>query len=380
MIEKIPFNRPWQSGFEKKYLSKVLELSHFSGDGHYSFKCSEYLENIIKTKKALITHSCTAALEMTALLADIKEGDEVIMPSYTFVSTANAFVLRGATPVFIDIDARNLNLDITKIEPAINGRTKIIVPVHYAGVGCNMDEIIQIAKNYNLLVVEDAAQAYGATYKGQYLGTMGDLGTLSFHETKNIISGEGGSLLVNNEEFIDKAEIIREKGTNRKNFLKGKVDKYTWVSMGSSYLPSELISAFLLAQLESSDYIQKERMTIWNYYYEKTSQLEAQGYVRRPYVPSFCNHNAHMFYLVLREDINRDRIISEFKRNGITITFHYVPLHTSPGGLKYGKYYEELKNTDNLHKRIIRLPIWIGLTHKDLDKIVNLLYELIIDF
>lgn len=380
MKDKIPFNRPWQSGLEKKYLLNALEISHLSGDDKYSFKCSEYLQKELKTKKALITHSCTAALEMTALLAEIKEGDEVIMPSYTFVSTANAFALRGATPVFIDIDSKTLNLDITKIEPAITKKTKIIVPVHYAGVGCDMDEITKIAKNHNLLIVEDAAQAYGAKYKNQYLGTIGDLGTLSFHATKNIISGEGGSLLVNNKKFIDKAEIIREKGTNRKKFLKGQVDKYTWESLGSSYLPSELTNSFLLAQLESSYYIQKQRMSIWNYYYEATAQLEAKGFVRRPFVPSFCDHNAHMFYLILREDINRDKIISEFKKNGIILTFHYIPLHTSPGGLKYGKYIEELKNTDNLHQRIIRLPIWIGLSNKDLDKIVDLLYEVTVDF
>jgi len=380
MTKYIPFNKPWFSEFEKDYILEALKDGHLSGDGKFTFQSSEYLKQYLNIEEVLITHSCTAALEMSALIFNLKPGDEVILPSYTFVSTANAFVLRGATPVFIDIDKKTLNIDVNKIEAAITSKTKIIVPVHYAGISCDMDILMKIAKDNKLWVVEDAAQAFGSKYKNKFLGSIGELGTLSFHATKNIISGEGGALLLNKKELISKAEIIREKGTNRKSFLNKKVDKYTWESLGSSYLPSEILTAFLLGQLKNSSYIKSQRMNIWKSYFQGTEDLERKGYLTRPYIPNYCEHNAHMFYIILREDICRNRVIDELKEEGISVVFHYIPLHTSPAGLKYGKYIENLINTDNLSRRILRLPMWVGLSTSDIERIIDILGKTLKNF
>ena len=377
MPKYIPFNKPWISSLDRNNILDALIDGHLSGDGKYTLKSSKYLKDKLKTKDVLITHSCTAALEMSALISKVRPGDEVILPSYTFVSTANAFVLRGAVPVFVDIDNQTLNIDVNKVEEAITSKTKLIVPVHYAGVSCDMDKIMAIADKYNLLVVEDAAQAYGSRYKNKSLGTIGHLGTLSFHATKNVISGEGGALLVNKRKFIEAAEIIREKGTNRKKFLSGQVDKYTWQSIGSSFLPSELITSFLFGQLENSEYIEATRLSIWNNYFQLTKDLENQGYIKRPFIPNYCKHNGHMFYLILREDINREKVINECKKLGINITFHYIPLHSSPAGKKYGRYYSNLNNTVSLSKRIIRLPLWIGLTLEEQERIITSLSSIL---
>jgi len=380
MKKNIPFNKPWFSELEKKNILEALKDGHLSGDGRFTYESSKYLKEFLKIKEVLITHSCTAALEMTALILKLKPGDEVILPSYTFVSTANAFVLRGATPVFIDIDENTLNINVNKIEGAITPKTKLIVPVHYAGVSCNMDILMDIARNHKLMVVEDAAQAYGSKYKNKFLGSIGNLGTLSFHSTKNIISGEGGALLINNKELIYSAELIREKGTNRKQFLEKKVDKYKWESLGSSYLPSEMVTAFLFAQLQNSSYIQKKRMLIWNMYFKATEYLERKGYLKRPFIPNYCKHNAHMFYIILRDDICRDKVIDEFKQVGISVVFHYVPLHSSPAGIKYGRCFESLNVTDNLASRILRLPLWIGLSNSDIERIIYNLEKILKKF
>ena len=311
--------------------------------------------------KALLTHSCTAALEMAAILADIQPGDEVIMPSYTFVSTANAFVLRGGVPVFVDIRPDTLNIDETKIEAAITTRTKAIVPVHYAGVACEMDTIMDIAQRHNLLVIEDAAQGIMSTYKGRPLGSIGHLGAYSFHETKNIISGEGGALLVNDERFAERAEIIREKGTNRSQFFRGQVDKYTWVDAGSSYLPGEIIAAFLWAQMEEADSITGRRLAIWQRYHEAFEDLELLGLVRRPVISACCTHNAHMYYLLLNSLDERTAFIDRLKEKGINSVFHYVPLHSSPYGMHVGRADGDMANTNRISESLVRLPLWLGL-------------------
>jgi len=349
------------TGKELDYINDVHSNGHLSGDGIFTKKCNKWLEENTGTKLALLTHSCTAALEMAAILADIKSGDEVIMPSYTFVSTANAFVLRGGIPVFVDIRPDTLNIDETIIESAITKKTKAIVVVHYAGVACEMDTIMDIAQRNNLLVIEDAAQAIMSTYKGRSLGSIGHFGTYSFHETKNIISGEGGALLVNDERFIKRAEIIREKGTNRSQFFRGQVDKYTWVDLGSSYLPGENIAAFLWAQLEEADSITSNRLIIWQRYHEGLSTLESEGVIRRPIIPEYCNHNAHIYYILLKSEKKRTELISSLKKKKINSVFHYVPMHTAPAGLKYARIHKELKNTDNLSGRVLRLPLWINL-------------------
>jgi len=309
----------------------------------------------------LLTHSCTAALDMAAMLADIQPGDEVIMPSYTFVSTANAFVLRGGVPVFVDIRPDTLNIDETLIEAAITPRTKAIVPVHYAGVACEMDTIMNIAKRHDLLVIEDAAQAVMSTYKNEHLGTIGHLGAYSFHETKNIISGEGGALLVNDTRFAERAEIIREKGTNRSQFFRGQIDKYTWVDIGSSYLPGEVIAAFLWAQMEEAPSITQRRLDIWHRYHEAFSPLEKVGKLRRPIIPDDCQHNAHMYYILLENLEQRTRVIARLKEQGVNAVFHYVPLHNSPAGKRYGRTVGEMQHTDNLSDRLLRLPLWVGM-------------------
>lgn len=357
----IPFNKIYLTGQELEYIRQSHETGNLSGDGVFTRKASAWLESQTSTQKALITHSCTAALEMAALLAEIQAGDEVIMPSYTFVSTANAFVLRGGVPVFVDIRPDTLNIDETLIEAAITPRTKAIVPVHYAGVGCEMDTIMQIAKKYDLLVIEDAAQGIMATYKGRVLGSIGHIGAYSFHETKNIISGEGGAILINDEQFVTRAEIIREKGTNRSQFYRGQVDKYTWQDIGSSYLPGEDVAAFLYAQLEKAVEITQKRLDIWNIYHEALEELEQKGDLRRPIIPAECQHNAHMYYVLLNSLDQRTELIRRFKKQDIHPVFHYIPLHSAPAGKQFTRTHGELKHTDNLSERLLRLPLWVGL-------------------
>lgn len=359
------------TGKELWYISQAHNNKQLSGDGPFTKKCHNVLLKLKQTQKALLTHSCTAALEMSAILSEIQPGDEVIMPSYTFVSTANAFVLRGAVPVFVDIRPDTLNIDETLIEQSITTKTKAIVPVHYAGVACEMDTILEIAKRYNLLVIEDAAQSIRAFYKNKPLGSIGDMGTLSFHETKNITSGEGGALLINNERFLDRAEIIREKGTNRSKFSRGQVDKYTWVDIGSSYLPGEIIAAFLLAQLEEVDSITEKRLHIWNLYHELLKPLEEKGILRRPVVPTHCKHNAHMYYILLNSEENRDSLMNHFKNNDIISVFHYVPLHSSPAGKKYGRISGNMEVTDRVSSCLLRLPLFREMEENDVEKVVG---------
>ena len=358
---RIPFNRPYMGGKELWYIAQANANLHMAGDGPFTSRCHRWLEERTGCAKALLTHSCTAALEMAAILADIGPGDEVIMPSFTFVSTANAFVLRGAMPVFVDIRPDTLNLDETKIEAAITDRTRAIVPVHYAGVACNMDAIMALARKHDLLVIEDAAQGVMATYKGKALGTLGHLGTLSFHETKNIISGEGGALLINDARFIERAEIIREKGTNRSQFFRGQVDKYTWVDIGSSFLPGELVAAFLAAQMEEADAITARRLDIWNAYHERLAGVASRTAIRRPIVPEDCGHNAHMYYLLLPNLEARTEFITSLKKRGATALFHYVPLHSSPAGLRLARAHGDLQVTTDVSERLVRLPLWMGL-------------------
>jgi dTDP-4-amino-4,6-dideoxygalactose transaminase len=356
----IPFNVPPLKGRELSYLEEALKSRHLSGDGSFTKRCHQWLETNLKTTKALLTHSCTGALEMAAILCDLGPGDEVIMPSFTFVSTANAVVLRGATPVFVELRPDTLNLDETKIEAAITPRTKAIFVVHYAGIGCEMDAIMAIAQKHGLLVVEDAAQGLMANYRGRALGTIGHLGALSFHETKNVVSGEGGALLINDARFAHRAEIIREKGTNRSQFFRGQVDKYTWVDVGSSYLPSELIAAILLAQLEVSEQITSERRAVWSAYHEGFQALEAKGLVRRPQIPDHCLGNAHIYYLITASLEERTALQAKLKADGIASTFHYVPLHSSPAGRKFGRAHGDLALTTELSDRMLRMPLWAG--------------------
>lgn len=360
----IPFNKPYMTGRELWYIAQAHANGHLSGDGMFTKKCHAWLEGHTGAHKALLTHSCTGALEMAAILADIQPGDEIIMPSYTFVSTANAFVLRGGIPVFVDIRPDTLNIDETRIEAAITPRTRAIVPVHYAGVACEMDTIMDIARRHELLVIEDAAQGIMSTYKGRPLGSIGHMGAYSFHETKNIISGEGGALLINDERLANRAEIIREKGTNRSLFFRGQVDKYTWVDIGSSYLPGEVIAAFLWAQMEEATAITNLRLNIWRQYHDALFDLEEEGVLRRPVVPSDCQHNAHMYYVLLDSIETRAALIACLKDKGINSVFHYVPLHSSPGGREYGRAFGELKNTEEFSDRLLRLPLWIGVENE----------------
>lgn len=357
----IPFNKPYMTGKELWLIAQAHSNGHLSGDGAFTKLCHTWLENKTGAAKALLTHSCTAALEMAAILADLKPGDEVIMPSYTFVSTANAFVLRGAVPVFVDVRADTLNIDERLIEAAITSRTKAICVVHYAGVACEMDSILEIASRHGLLVIEDAAQAIMSTYKGRPLGTIGDLGTLSFHETKNIVSGEGGALLCRDLNLAERAEIIREKGTNRSLFFRGQVDKYTWVDVGSSFLPGEITAAFLKAQMDEADYITQQRLAIWAQYHNWAEPHERAGRLRRPIVPTHCGHNAHMYYLLLPSLEHRTRFISAMKQAGVGTVFHYIPLHSSPAGLRFSRGNGTLDVTANISDRLVRLPLWVGL-------------------
>ncbi len=373
--EKIPFNKPYMTGKELYYIAEAKFGNMLAGDGPFTKRCHQWLEQRTGCDKALLTHSCTAALEMAALLLDIQPGDEVIMPSYTFVSTANAFVLRGGVPVFVDIREDTLNLDERLIDAAITPRTKAIVPVHYAGVACEMDTIMALARRHGLKVVEDAAQGVMASYKGRLLGSIGDLGAYSFHETKNVISGEGGALLVNDYGLSVRAEIVREKGTDRSRFFRGEVDKYTWQEVGSSFLPGELVAAFLWAQLEEADRITKERLMIWGRYHEELESLEAKGVLRRPTIPDGCQHNAHMYYVLLAPEIDRQNVLSEFKRNNIFSVFHYVPLHSSPAGGRYGRAHGDLEVTTRQSEKLVRLPLWIGLSEEQQNRVVNVLSD-----
>jgi dTDP-4-amino-4,6-dideoxygalactose transaminase len=362
----IAFNRPYMTGKELWYIAQAHGLGHLAGDGSFTKKCSRWLESQTGTRKALLTHSCTAALEMAAILADVGPGDEVIMPSFTFVSTANAFVLRGAVPVFVDIRPDTMNIDEELIEAAVTERTRAIVPVHYAGVGCEMDRINEIAKKHSLLVIEDAAQALMATYKGRQLGSIGELAALSFHETKNIICGEGGALLTNAANFVERAEVIREKGTNRSQFFRGQVDKYTWVDVGSSYLPSELNAAFLWAQMEEATQITQRRLDIWERYHAAFASAERGELLRRPIVPAHCGHNAHMYYILLPDLKRRTAVIEKLRAQSIQSVFHYVPLHSAPAGQRLGRAHGELAVTAEMSDRLLRLPFWIGLEeHQD---------------
>lgn len=364
------------TGKELHYIAEAHFNGILAGDGPFTKRCHKWLEIQAACAKALLTHSCTAALEMAALLLDIQPGDEVIMPSYTFVSTANAFVLRGGVPVFVDIREDTLNINETLIESAITERTRIIVPVHYAGVACEMDTITGIANKHGLKIVEDAAQGMMSRYKGRALGSIGDLGAYSFHETKNVISGEGGALLVNNPDLSLRAEIIREKGTDRGRFFRGEVDKYTWQEVGSSFLPGELIAAFLWAQLENSNRITKERLASWNYYHELLQPLESKGILRRPIIPDDCEHNAHMYYLLLAPEIDREEVLNAFRRANIGAVFHYVPLHSSPAGRLYGRSHGDLSVTNKQAEKLIRLPLWIGLMRTQQHRVVEVLYSI----
>ena len=357
------------TGREAEYIAEAHALGHLSGDGEFTKKCHGWLERNTGTAKALLTHSCTAALEMAAILIDLKPGDEVIMPSFTFVSTANAVVLRGARPVFVDIRADTINIDESLIEAAITERTKAIFVVHYAGISCDMDVIMRIAKRNQLYVVEDAAQGIMSKYQGRPLGSIGHLGALSFHETKNLISGEGGALLINDPELIERAEIIREKGTNRSKFFRGQVDKYSWVDIGSSFLPSELIAAFLWAQLENAEAITANRLDLWHAYHEVLRPLEQQGKLRRPIVPSDCTQNAHMYYILLPSLEERRRLIASMKEEDVHPVFHYIPLHSAPAGRIYARTCGDMTVTDRTSDTLLRLPLW--LPDMDQQKVIS---------
>lgn len=371
----IPFNKPYSSINEINNIIESINSGKICGDGKFTHLCNDwFLENI--GKKILLTTSCTSALEMMAILLDAKAGDEVIMPSFTFVSTANAFVLRGLVPVFVDIRPDTLNLDEEKVEAAITEKTRAIVPVHYAGVGCNMDRLREIAKKHNLYLFEDAAQGFGSKYKNQPLGTIGDLGTYSFHETKNIISGEGGCLIINNEKFMERAEIIREKGTNRSKFFRGQVDKYTWVDVGASYLPSDMIAAYLYAQLLNSKEINRKRMDVWNRYNNFFEKYEQQGQIRRPIIPDDCVHNAHMYYILFNDLATRTKFISYLKENNVSSVFHYIPLHSSPAGIKYGRTHGDMAITDKVSDTLVRLPLFYELSEDN----INYIFEVIQKF
>lgn len=371
--KKIPFNWPYMTGKELNNISDARLKGCLSGDGPYTQYCHKWLESQTGCNKALLTHSCTGALEMAALLLDIKPGDEIIMPSYTFVSTANAFVLRGGVPVFVDIRQDTLNINEYLIEAAITSRTRAIVAVHYAGVACEMDVIISVAKANGLRVIEDAAQGIMARYKGKPLGSIGDIGTYSFHETKNVTSGEGGALLLNDPNLVLKAEIIREKGTDRSSFDRGEINKYTWQEIGSSYLPGELVAAFLRAQLEEAEKITQNRMVSWQLYHKNLLPLEKKGIIRRPIVPEGCQHNAHMYYILLATRINRQLVLDEFRKNNIWSVFHYVPLHSSPAGRKYGRVNGSLKITNKQAKCLVRLPLWTGINERQISRVVDVL-------
>ncbi|MBF2027028.1 MAG: dTDP-4-amino-4,6-dideoxygalactose transaminase [Oscillatoriales cyanobacterium C42_A2020_001] len=371
----VPFSRLHTTGNELTYLQQAIESGQIAGDGSFTKRCQSWLKEHFGSQKVLLTNSCTAALEMAAILADIQPGDEVIMPSYTFVSTANAVVLRGGVPVFVDIRPDTLNLDEAQVEAAITSKTKAICPVHYAGVGSEMDEILAIANRYGLTVIEDAAQGSFARYKDKPLGTFGNLSAFSFHATKNIVSGEGGALVINDPEMVERAEIIWEKGTNRSQFFRGEVDKYTWVDVGSSFLPSELTAAFLYSQLEQGEAITQRRLACWNRYHWAFAKLDFEGLVKRPNVPLHCQHNAHIYYLMLDSLETRTQVLAHLKAHGVQATFHYVPLHSSPAGQKFGRTAGNLAVTNDISDRILRLPMSANMTLDEVDQIITLVFE-----
>ena len=371
----IGFNVPIYMDESINCIKKAAENRKICGDGEFTKKCSELMEEKFNAKKILLTTSCTSALEMAAILLDIQPGDEVILPSYTFVSTADAFVMVGAKIVFVDINPKTMNIDENKIEEAITSKTKAIAVVHYAGISPDMDKIMKIAKEYNLKVVEDAAQGIMAKYNDKYLGTIGDLGCYSFHETKNYSMGEGGAIVINDPELVERAEIIREKGTNRNKFFRGEIDKYTWVDYGSSYLPSELNCAYLYPQLEKAEMINNDRLTSWNYYKNGLEKLEEDGYITLQYVPQYSKHNAHMFYIKTKNLEERTKLIEHLKSKGIQAVFHYIPLHTSPAGMRFGRFFGEDKYTTSESERLVRLPMYYGLTRKEQDEVINAIKE-----
>ena len=375
----VPFNRPYASGTELAYVEEAIAQGHLSGNGPFTKRCSRWLEAATGARQALLTHACTGALEMAALLANIEPGDEVIMPSFTFVSTANAFVLRGAVPVWVDVRPDTLNLDETLVEAAITPRTRAIVVVHYAGVACEMDALLELADRHGLLLVEDAAHALGATYRGRPLGALGQIGALSFHETKNVISGEGGALLLRDPGLVERAEILHEKGTNRRSFARGEVDRYTWVDVGSSFAPSEINAAFLWGQLERAEWINARRMEVWRSYHDAFEGLETAGRARRPVVPEHCGHNAHMYHLLLSGRAARDEFLRRLERAGVNAVFHYVPLHSSPAGLRLSRAAGELPNTDRAAERLVRLPLWVGMSTAHLDLVVHAVFAALAD-
>lgn len=367
----ISFNVPPYVGTELQYLIEVIESHKISGDGNFTKKCHTWMEEQFNAQKALLTTSGTSALDMAMLLCDLKQGDEVILPSYTFSSTATAAVLAGANLVFVDIRPDTMNIDEAKIEAAITDKTKAIIVVHYAGVACEMDTIMATAHKYGLKVVEDAAQGVTSKYKGRYLGTIGDFGCYSFHETKNLSMGEGGALIINHPEYNERAEILREKGTNRSNFFRGQVDKYTWVDVGDSYLPSELNAAYLWGQLMAVDLIEQDRMRSWNMYYELLKPLTDQSYIELPHIPSECEHNAHMFYIKAKNLEERTKLIEHLKKNGVLSVFHYIPLHSAPAGIKFGRFHGEDVYTTKESEKLVRLPLYYGLTASDCEKVVK---------
>ncbi len=371
----IDFSRPVYVKESMSYIQQAVEQNHLCGDGSFTRKCTEWMEEHTGTERAMFTTSCTHAMELMALLMEIEPGDEVIMPSYTFASTADAFVLRGAKIVFADIRPDTMNIDENLIEQAITPRTKAIIVMHYAGVACEMDKIMEIARRHNLFVAEDAAQGMMASYKGKALGTIGDFGTYSFHETKNYTMGEGGVCLIQNREYIERAEIIREKGTDRSKFWRGEIDKYTWVDMGSSYLPSELNMAYLWGQLEIAEEINRERLSAWNRYYDGLSALAKQGMVTLPFVPEDCEHNAHMFYIKVRDEAERIKLIDFLKQWGVWAVFHYIPLHSTLAGKKFGRFSGEDRYTTKESLRLLRLPMYYGLKEEEIEYVIRAVYE-----
>lgn len=372
MSRYLPFNRPHLTGREFENMRQAVENLHVSGDGPFTRQCQAWLEQRIGSRRALLTHSCTAALEIAAILLDLQPGDEVIMPSFTFVSTANAFVLRGATPVFVDVRPDTLNVDEIAIAEAISARTRAIVAVHYAGVPAEIDAIVGARGAKAIPVIEDAAQALGSMYHGRPAGHLGELAAISFHETKNVIAGEGGALLVNDARFAERAEIIREKGTDRSRFLRGQVDKYTWVDLGSSFVPSDLLAAFLHAQLQDADEITRQRREVWSWYYRRFEDLERTGMLRRPIIPGGCVHNAHMFYVLVQDLAARARLLAYLNENGVNAVFHYVPLHSSVAGRRFGRAVGSMTQTNDIADRLIRLPLWVGMNQNDVDRVADL--------
>jgi dTDP-4-amino-4,6-dideoxygalactose transaminase len=372
---RVPFNRPYVTGSELGFIQEAIDNAHLSGNGPFTARCVELLREHLGAEAVLLTHSCTGALEMSALLAELQPGDEVVMPSFTFSSTASAFALRGAVPVFVDIRPDTLNLDERLVEVALTPRTRAIVAVHYAGVACAMNELTSLAAEHRLLLIEDAAQGYDSSFHGRALGTFGSMGTLSFHETKNVASGEGGALIVNDPALIERAEIIHEKGTNRRAFFRGQVDKYTWVDLGASFPASDITAAYLYGQLQRADWITDQRRAIWTRYHEAFAEAEHQGCLRRPVIPPQTSHNGHLYYLLLPDNARRERLIAELARANVDSVFHYVPLHSSPAGRRYGRAAGGLDVTDRVSASLLRLPLWVGMSDAQVDRVIEAVHD-----